>query len=110
VDLTESPLRGACQVEHDVESATRLSFMTFLMYLNDGFEGGETTFYLPAPVGGLHPVPVEPVQGSVLCFWHGQHPRSPMHEGSAVRRGTKYVARSDVLYEVLGGWQMALMR
>jgi hypothetical protein len=41
----------------------RSSLLTFLLYLNDDFEGGETSFDL-----GNGRVAVRPVQGSVLVF------------------------------------------
>ena len=31
-------------------------------------------------------------------FFHGHHPDSPLHEGSACAKGLKYVLRSDVMY------------
>ena len=46
--------------------------------------------------GALHSVSVP--QGSVLCFWHGEHELSLLHEGSLVTRGVKRIVRSDVLY------------
>jgi len=52
----------------------RNSLLTYLLYLNDDFDGGETTF-LPDmkdnPEAGQDPgrrVPVRPRQGSVLIF------------------------------------------
>ena len=62
----------------------RESRLTFLLYLNDGFVGGETTFKTVA---------VSPARGSALLFVH-EH----WHEGSALSSGVKYVLRSDVLY------------
>jgi hypothetical protein len=46
--------------------------------------------------GGFVSRGVKVAQGGVLCFYHGQHPLSPLHEGSMVTAGTKYVVRSDV--------------
>ena len=84
----------------------RTSVMTFLAYLNDEFDGGETRFFIDpvaARLGEAGPcrdvVSVAPKQGSVLCFFHGHsHPLSPWHEGGRLKAGTKYVLRSDVLY------------
>jgi hypothetical protein len=90
----------------------RWSQLSFLIYLNDDMEGGSTTFILPEEdpttcdvgggagrrSGGMVSRGVKVAQGGVLCFFHGQHPLSPLHEGSVVTAGTKYVVRSDVLY------------
>ncbi|GMH49989.1 hypothetical protein TrRE_jg2799 [Triparma retinervis] len=75
------------------------SRLTFLMYLNDDFEGGETTFFAPRRGGGLEGRKVRPRKGSVLVFPQGNE-RSLLHEGSGVKGGgTKWVVRTDVLYE-----------
>jgi len=78
----------------------RWSRFTFLAYLNDDFEGGCTTFFAAdGAQRGLQARSVAPQRGAVLCFPHGvDNPLSPVHEGSAVTRGRKYVIRSDVLY------------
>eukprot|EP00933_Yihiella_yeosuensis_P027046 TRINITY_DN20980_c1_g3_i1.p1 TRINITY_DN20980_c1_g3~~TRINITY_DN20980_c1_g3_i1.p1 ORF type:complete len:311 (-),score=50.64 TRINITY_DN20980_c1_g3_i1:3-839(-) len=39
-------------------------------------------------------------RGGAVCFFHGDHPLSPLHEGGLVTRGTKYIIRSDVLYKL----------
>jgi hypothetical protein len=57
-----------------------------MVYLNDGFEGGGTTFL------DLDEV-VEPAPGMALLF---QHPI--LHEGPEVTSGIKYVVRSDIMY------------
>ncbi len=78
----------------------RRSRLTFLMYLNDGFEGGCTTFYMPGEGGGLNAHGVRPRAGAVLCFPQG-NTASLLHEGSAVTRGgVKLVIRTDVLYSL----------
>lgn len=64
------------------------SRLTFMVYLNDGFEGGETTFAETS---------VAPRLGSALVFEHAL-----LHEGSAVTSGRKYVLRSDVMYGRVG--------
>lgn len=71
------------------------------MYLNDDFEGGETTFFLPsAKEGTINAYPVKPIMGSVAMFPHGEAEGSLLHEGTGVRKGAKYVIRTDVLYDV----------
>lgn len=63
------------------------SFYTFLIYLNDDFEGGETNF---RNIGK-----VNPKAGSALVFLH------PLfHEGKEVLQGKKYVLRTDVMYQL----------
>ena len=50
----------------------RWSRLTFLVYLNDDFVGGNTTFYTPSPqLGRLEAYSVQPRLGSVLVFPHG---------------------------------------
>lgn len=74
----------------------RWSQLTWVAYLNDDFRGGATRFLLPG--GARGEVPAR--RGAVLCFFHGEHPLSPVHEGSHVSEGTKYIIRSDVLYTI----------
>ncbi len=63
------------------------SYFSFLIYLNDDFEGGETEFY------GFSTV--KPKKGTVLIF---RHPHR--HEGKELIKGTKYVLRSDIMYRL----------
>lgn len=65
-----------------------MSLLTFLVYLNEGFEGGETV------VEGL---PITPHTGMALIFEH-----QLIHEGAAVTQGRKYVMRSDVMFGRFG--------
>jgi hypothetical protein len=82
----------------DTHTDAARSYYTFLIYLNDDFEGGETVFYYGAnDQNGMAARGVTPRQGSVVCFPQGNS-ASLIHEGSAVREGTKYVVRTDVLY------------
>ncbi|OZJ04572.1 hypothetical protein BZG36_02757 [Bifiguratus adelaidae] len=86
---------------YDAYDGKQWSRLTFLIYLNDEFDGGATTFFMPAAQEGtLDARPVSPRQGSVLCFPHGNTKGSLLHEGSPVTRGAKYVIRTDVLYMV----------
>eukprot|EP01104_Vermistella_antarctica_P012699 TRINITY_DN371_c0_g2_i1.p1 TRINITY_DN371_c0_g2~~TRINITY_DN371_c0_g2_i1.p1 ORF type:complete len:637 (+),score=127.82 TRINITY_DN371_c0_g2_i1:146-2056(+) len=79
----------------------RWSKLTFVIYLNDDFEGGCTTFYTPsAEVGTLNARGVKPRAGCVLVFPHGEADGSLLHEGSALLDGCKYIVRTEVLYKV----------
>ena len=72
--------------------------MTLLLYLDDlaSYDGGATSFESATP--GEPPIAVRVPRGGALCFFHGEHPLSPLHEGSQVKRGAKHVIRTDVLY------------
>lgn len=59
------------------------SNLTLVIYLNDEFEGGSTTF----PQQG---VTVNPELGKAVLFEH-----SLMHEGAIVSKGLKYIVRTD---------------
>jgi predicted 2-oxoglutarate/Fe(II)-dependent dioxygenase YbiX len=69
------------------------SFLTFMIYLNDGFEGGETSFEDSYSDESFDPFHVAPKQGMALFFEHAIH-----HKGEPVTRGRKYVLRTDVMY------------
>jgi predicted 2-oxoglutarate/Fe(II)-dependent dioxygenase YbiX len=62
------------------------SLLTFMIYLNGDFEGGETSFL---DLGES----IKPAPGLALLF---QHPI--LHEGCEVTAGIKYAIRSDVMY------------
>lgn len=62
------------------------SRLTFMIYLNEGFEGGETAFL---DFG----VSVRPAMGMALFFQHVL-----LHEGCLLVRGTKYALRSDIMF------------
>lgn len=70
-----------------VRSPTERSLSTLMVYLNEGFTGGATAF----PDWSVE---VAPRTGMVLLFQHHL-----LHEGCALVEGTKYVLRSDVMYE-----------
>ena len=71
------------------------SFFTFMIYLNDDFEGGGTSFrddgYGQGRSGCFT---VKPKKGMGLLFHHPL-----VHRGDAVAAGRKYVLRTDVMYE-----------
>lgn len=62
------------------------SKLTFMIYLNDGFEGGETSF---------ETMSIVPQAGLALFFVH-----QIRHKGQPVIRGRKYVLRTDVMYRL----------
>ena len=70
---------------------TEQSQITVQLYLNDGFEGGETTFFSPCM---KNKVAVVPKPGKVLIFQH-----QLLHEGSVLKSGQKYSMRTDVMYK-----------
>ncbi|MEZ5428397.1 MAG: 2OG-Fe(II) oxygenase [Pyrinomonadaceae bacterium] len=63
------------------------SHVTFMIYLNEDFEGGETTFLNPEKTV------IKPKTGMMLAFRH-----EILHEGSEVKSGRKYVLRTDVMF------------
>jgi hypothetical protein len=81
------------------------SLYTFMIYLNDGYEGGNTTFaeshdIYRDPETNLFCSPPEavrarivPTAGMALVFQH-----KILHEGQRLIGGTKYIMRSDVMY------------
>jgi len=62
-----------------------VSKMTFMIYLNGNFEGGETDF---------RDFKVIPEAGAALVF-----PHELLHQGLTLINGTKYVLRTDVMYD-----------
>eukprot|EP01102_Stenamoeba_stenopodia_P002892 TRINITY_DN1277_c0_g1_i2.p1 TRINITY_DN1277_c0_g1~~TRINITY_DN1277_c0_g1_i2.p1 ORF type:complete len:282 (-),score=57.56 TRINITY_DN1277_c0_g1_i2:34-879(-) len=86
------------------------SFYTFMIYLNGGFEGGETNFVgdnqtiFKDPATGCIRAEkeniiesVKPEPGLVLVFQH-----KTMHEGAALAGDKKYIARSEVMFTRTG--------
>ena len=69
------------------------SFFTFMVYLNDDFEGGATSFWDERQGTSFR---VTPRKGMALLFHHPIR-----HRGDAVVAGRKYVLRTDVMY---GRW------
>lgn len=86
----------------------RWSMYTFLIFLTDDYEGGHTQFLVNSenpelPARGRaksHTVNVRTPAGSVLCFPHGTHPLHCLHGSEDIAAGTKYIIRSDVLFEL----------
>lgn len=63
------------------------SFFTFLIYLNEEFEGGATEFE--------DLFTIQPKTGDLLVFYH-----SYRHEGKKIESGYKYALRSDIMYQM----------
>lgn len=72
--------------ESYIRNESEASFYTFMIYLNDNFVGGETTF--PQNT-------IKPVTGMALIFLHDIE-----HAGSPITQGTKYVLRTDIMYKI----------
>lgn len=69
-----------------VRSPAECSLLTFLVYLNEGFGGGETSFL---DLGQT----ILPRTGLGLLFQH-----RVLHEGCVVTSGRKYAVRTDIMY------------
>ena len=65
---------------------TEESRITFMIYLNNDYTGGETRF---------NDVVIQPQKGMALFFIHEQK-----HESIPITDGVKYVLRSDVMYNI----------
>lgn len=76
------------------------SMFSVNIYMNEGFEGGKTTFSFEDEEPSREPFNVTPKTGLCLLF---RQPLSKhyVHEGEEVRSGIKYLFRSDVLYKLL---------
>jgi predicted 2-oxoglutarate/Fe(II)-dependent dioxygenase YbiX len=67
------------------------SFITLQLYLNEGFDGGDTTFIdidTDATIG------VKPKTGNVFIFQHDIY-----HSGAEVTQGHKYAVRTEVMFQ-----------
>ncbi len=65
------------------------SMLTFMIYLNEAFEGGATEFKTEV---------VTPRTGMALVF-----PHRATHQGAELLSGVKYVLRTDVMYKDVDG-------
>jgi prolyl 4-hydroxylase len=87
----------------------QMTFLTLLIYLNDGFQGGHTVFWSKyATPGGPSShcrflrdvefqdgdINVAPRKGCALINDH-----VVQHEGRVVTKGTKYILRTDIIHE-----------
>ena len=71
-----------------VRNKEERSKLTFIVYLNEGFTGGETAMLDFDEV-------IVPRTGRALLFQH-----AILHEGCAVTSGVKYAVRSDIMYRL----------
>jgi len=86
----------------------RWSQLTLLLFLSDAYEGGATRFHVsktdpgkPARnAGDAETIDLRTPLGGALCFPHGLHPLHCMHSSQQITSGTKYIIRSDVLFEL----------
>ncbi|SFP44230.1 hypothetical protein [Hydrogenimonas thermophila] len=86
----------------------RYSEMTFLIFLNEDYEGGATRFLVDkttltqkeSDVCSIIEVDIHTPAGSVLCFPHGFHPLHWIYSFEPVLRGRKYIIRTDVLFKL----------
>ncbi|TFK43012.1 hypothetical protein BDQ12DRAFT_677182 [Crucibulum laeve] len=72
---------------------------TLLIYLTgieDGIEGGETLFYKDERGKPRETISTPLTRGTALLHRHGQE--CMLHEGSEVKKGTKYVLRTDLMF------------
>tara|TARA_R110002167_G_scaffold50547_4_gene147078 strand:- start:13762 stop:14547 length:786 start_codon:yes stop_codon:yes gene_type:complete len=86
----------------------RYSQMTFLIFLSEDFQGGETRFLVnaddptqPATRNDkVKNVDIRTPVGGILCFPHGMHPLHCIHSSVPITEGIKYIIRTDVLFEL----------
>ncbi|WP_372367189.1 2OG-Fe(II) oxygenase [Candidatus Uabimicrobium sp. HlEnr_7] len=69
------------------------SLFTFIIYLNEDCEGGETKFFFMPLLDQKEELIIKPQTGMALLFKH-----EIIHEGATIVSGRKYVLRSDVMY------------
>lgn len=69
-----------------IRNGVEASYYTLLMYLNDNYRGGETTFEKSV---------IYPKAGTALLFRHDL-----LHSGNEVVTGTKYVIRTDIMFRL----------
>ena len=72
--------------ESFIRNESEASYYTFMIYLNENYEGGETTF---------DNIKIKAKTGMALIFLH-----SFPHEGREILTGKKYVLRTDIMYRL----------
>jgi len=87
------------------------SIKTFMLYLNDGFSGGDTTFYNDYQQrykAGLKKnviYSLRPEKGSCLVFNH-----CITHDGAELLGGNKYILRSEVMYHLVSAFDIGVQQ
>ena len=74
-----------------VDSKGQSSKVTLLIYLNEGYEGGETAYVND----NRQWINVKPETGKIFMFHH-----KVLHRSNVLSKGTKYVIRTDVMYKI----------
>ncbi len=108
---TDGAWPGSKVVDHELIGnafSDRWSQLSFIVFLSDDYRGGHTQFYLDAAQpsrpargeGQALAVNVRTAAGEVLCFPHGLHPLHCLHSSEPIDSGTKYIIRTDVLFEM----------
>ena len=85
---TDEEFRRHQDFAHEYTDLKR-TFLTVLIYLNDGYDGGETSF---------DEIVVNPKLGMLAMF-----PHELEHEGRKITSGVKYSLRTDAVYESISG-------
>eukprot|EP01083_Nonionella_stella_P303071 1047629_1 len=73
------------------DNKEELSQITALIYLNDGYKGGNTNFLDESDSDNKYSAKIS--QGMALLFEHRIY-----HEGGTLLNGVKYLLRTDVMY------------
>eukprot|EP00929_Paragymnodinium_shiwhaense_P086355 TRINITY_DN46883_c0_g1_i1.p1 TRINITY_DN46883_c0_g1~~TRINITY_DN46883_c0_g1_i1.p1 ORF type:complete len:721 (+),score=127.75 TRINITY_DN46883_c0_g1_i1:76-2238(+) len=90
---------GQKEYERDAGGPSIRSRLTCLIFLNDHFQGGETTFYTPAPDEEqvLRACPVKPSAGAAVLIPHAEG-AALCYEASTKLVGRQYILRTEILY------------
>jgi hypothetical protein len=108
---TDGAWPGSKVVDHELITnaySDRWSQLSFILFLSNDYSGGHTQFYVdklnssePARSNdNADVINVRTLAGAALCFPHGTHRLHCLHSSEAITSGTKYIIRSDVLFEI----------
>lgn len=86
-DSVRDPMTGA---------KSEWTLLIYLTGVEDGVQGGETLFYNHERGKAREFITARLTRGTALLHRHGQE--CMLHEGSTVRKGNKYVLRSDLMF------------